>query len=223
MSAEMKWFEQIPLFLFGVSSLLPLINPVGTALILDRYFVGQDLRSRKSLSFTIVFYSFCLGLCTLFLGSWCLKFMGISTPTTQVAGGIVIAKMGLSMLNAKTETDSSTSGPDRNVRASLFYPMAFPLTLGPGGISTLIALSAHSHTPSLTETWMRMGVLSFSLLAVCVLTYFCFVYSASVIKRLGPSGSLVLNRLLAFLVFCVGIQMVVTGLGHLFPLLEIKT
>ncbi len=209
--------EQLPLFLLGISSLLPLINPIGTAFILDPYFANLDLKSRKEFSFAIAFYCLILGLGTLALGSWCLKFMGISIPTTQVAGGFVIAKMGLGMLTARSQENDDPKEGLANVRASLFYPMAFPLTLGPGSVSTLIALSAHAHSTDLSESWLHMGVLALSLLTVCVLTYFCFVYSRVIIERLGPSGSLVINRLLAFLVFCIGIQMIVTGLKHLFP------
>lgn len=213
----MSWLEHVPLFLLGVSSLLPLFNPLGAALIIDPYFETLDQSHRKTYSFKIVSYSLILGLCALYFGSWCLKFMGVSIPTTQIAGGIVIAKLGLGLLNAKRSEEALARGPTDKVENSLFYPLAFPLTLGPGCISTLIALSAHASSPAPKDTMMHLTAISLALIVVCAITYVCFVYSHLILRRIGPSGTLVVNRLLAFLVFCIGIQMVATGLSHLFP------
>lgn len=211
----MTLFEPTSIFLLGITSLLPLINPIGTALILNSFFAGQDLKGRKSYALSIVMYSFFLGLGALFLGSWCLKFMGISVSTTQLAGGIIIARMGLNLLSSKTETDKS-DGPLVDLKSSTFYPMAFPLTLGPGAISVLITLNAHAQSGSLSDTWLKLVALTLSLAFVCVVTYFCFVYSDKVISKIGTSGSLVANRLSAFLVFCIGVQMTLTAFKTIF-------
>lgn len=210
-------FDYLPLFLLAMSSLLPLVNPVGTALIIAPYFNKLNFQERKQCSLQIVFYSFLLGISALLLGSWCLKFMGISIAATQVAGGLLIAKMGLSLLNPVQQESGLVSDTTKGLEGETFYPLAFPLTFGPGCISAIITLSAHAHTESFGETWARLGVVAFALLFVCCITYFTFVYSPLVLKRIGSSGSLALNRLLAFLVFCIGIQMIATGLMHLFP------
>ncbi len=211
----MSLLEHTSIFLLGFTSLIPLINPIGTALILNPFFAGQDLKGRKSYALSIVLYSFFLGLGALLLGSWCLKFMGISVSTTQLAGGIIIARMGLNLLSSNTESDKS-DGPHVDLKSSTFYPMAFPLTLGPGCISVLITLDAHVQSASLSETWLKLAALTLSLFTVCVITYFCFVYSDKVISKVGTSGSLVANRLSAFLVFCIGVQMALTAIKSIF-------
>lgn len=207
--------ENIPLFFLGISSLLPLINPVGTALIINPYFTGKSNTDRRKDALIICVSCFVLGVATLLGGSWALKAMGISIPTTQMAGGILIARMGLEFLSDNRHKEPS--GPMKATEDSLFYPLAFPLTLGPGGISALITLSAHAHSDSTELLAMRMATLTAALFVVLVATYVCFAYSEVIIRRIGNSGSLVLNRLMAFLVFCVGIQMFVTGFGKSFP------
>lgn len=207
--------EFVTLFLLGFSSLLPLVNPIGTALIVNPVFAPFSIPERKALSMTVIVACLGLGLATLFGGSFCLKFMGVSIPTTQMGGGIIIARFGLSMLSS--EQHGSTTLVSGDVRQGLFYPLAFPITVGPGVIAVLITLSAHAHSGALAETFIRLFVLGASLLAVLTVTYFCLVYSGKVIARIGETGSLVLNRLMAFLVFCIGIQMLVTGLGRSFP------
>jgi len=212
----MNWLNQISLFVLGFSSLFPLINPIGTALIVNPWFKGLLPAERRRTSLAIALYSFGLGLAALFGGSWVLKFMGISVASTQMAGGLIIGRMGLALLNAGPKDDEDRDGR-RSLGDSLFYPLAFPLTLGPGGVSVLITLSAHAHVPDPAETFMRMAVLSISLLGTLIITWFCFVYSEVVIRRIGSSGSLVMNRLMAFIVFCIGIQMFVAGLQNSFP------
>jgi multiple antibiotic resistance protein len=207
--------EFVTLFLLGFSSLIPLVNPIGTALIVNPVFAPFGIQERKALSRDVVFACFGLGIATLFAGSWCLKFMGVSIATTQMGGGIIIARFGLSMLSSQKQESSSLISGD--VRSGLFYPIAFPITVGPGVIAVLITLSAHAHKGDFTEILIRLSTVGASLLVVLTVTYFCLVYSGKVIARIGETGSLVLNRLMAFLVFCIGIQMVVTGLGRSFP------
>jgi multiple antibiotic resistance protein len=212
----MDWFTHLSLLLLGISSVLPLINPVGTAIIMDPYFSGQTTRQRQANAAKIVIYCFALGIGTLLLGSWCLRFMGISVSSTQLAGGVLISRMGIGLLS-KDPDKADAQGAGRDISKSLFYPLAFPLTVGPGCVSVLITLSAHAHGADLSETLWRMLVLSFSYLIACALTFCCLAYSHFVTSRIGESGSMILNRLSAYLLFCIGVQMAVNGLRNTFP------
>lgn len=212
----MHWLEYVSLFTLGFSSMFPLINPVGTALIINPELSHDPLPVRKANSFRIVMICFVMGFVTLFVGSWFLRFMGISIPTTQMAGGILLARMGMMLLSVEGDTDSKGSNQS-DIGETLFYPLAFPLTLGPGGLATLITLSAHSHTTDMTETFINLGVIALSLATVLVITYFCFSYTRVLIEKIGHSGSRALNRLMAFVVFCIGIQMFVLGLTRTYP------
>jgi multiple antibiotic resistance protein len=133
----MEWTSLIALFALGFSSLLPLVNPVGTALIINPFFSQCTITERKKYAFTISMAAFGIGFCAVFLGSWVLKAMGVSISTTQMAGGFVIAHLGLSMLGKQSGPEDKTAPPE-NLEMAIFYPMAFPLTVGPGAISTLI-------------------------------------------------------------------------------------
>jgi multiple antibiotic resistance protein len=205
------WSTLLPTFLLGFSSLFPLINPVGTAFIVQPYFSELDDAARRRYVIRIVVICFVMGLVALHLGSYVLKLMGVSIPATQTAGGIVIAILGFNLLNS-AETSPADVQSGHKIDESIFYPLSFPLTLGPGGISTLIALSAHVHNPR--DNWLSVEMLAvtLSLLVVLVIAYFCFFNATKVVRRLGPNGSQVLNRLMSFLVFCIGIQMTFSGI-----------
>lgn len=201
----------LPTFLLGFSSLFPLINPVGTALIIQPYFSDLGGPSRKQHAFRIVLICFLMGFITLHLGSYILKFMGVSIPATQTAGGIVIAVLGFNLLNSQAASNDVEDGK-RNIDDSIFYPLSFPLTLGPGGLATLIALSAHVHSDGNNFLSPKMTAITLSLLVILAIAYFCFANTSMLVKRMGSNGSQVVNRLMSFLVFCIGIQMTFTGI-----------
>jgi multiple antibiotic resistance protein len=207
MGAQLSHF---PTFLLGFSSLFPLINPIGTAFIIQPYFANLDDATRRRHVTRIVLICFLMGLVALHVGSYVLKFMGVSIPATQTAGGIVIAALGFKLLNSAASNDSDLAATT-SIDNSIFYPLSFPLTLGPGGISTLIALSAHVHRAEDNMFSPAMIALTVSLIVVLVIAYFCFVNASKLVRKLGANGSEVLNRLMSFLVFCIGIQMAFTG------------
>lgn len=205
------------LFILGFSSLFPLINPIGTALILSGTFSRLTPKEKSQVAYTIVSFCFLMGLSALFLGSWFLKFMGISIAATRLGGGILIARMGLTLLSAENTNQQQDAGPI-DLQSQVFYPMAFPVTLGPGSIAALIALGAHAHTQSLSQTFANTGVFALSLIVVLAITYVCFMSSHFLLTRVGPTGAQVINKLMSFFLFCIGLQMIVTGILQAFPL-----
>lgn len=207
-----EWSKHLPIFMLAFSSLLPLVNPIGTALIIEPYFAGIEKSERRAVAFKIVFYCFVLGLVSLHTGSLILEFMGVSVSTTQLAGGLIIAKLGLGLLDKQDIKEDNSVG--FQLSDAIFYPLAFPLTFGPGCVSTIITLSAHAHN-EFTLLSINMVMISLALLVTLVMTYVCFVYAAELTQRIGKNGCMVLNRLLAFLVFCIGIQMAFNGLMHM--------
>ncbi|HEY6130853.1 MAG TPA: MarC family protein [Halioglobus sp.] len=197
-------------FLLGFSSLFPLINPIGAAFIIQPYFAHLDDAARKRHSLRIVLICFLMGLVALHLGSYILKLMGVSIPATQTAGGIVIAILGFNLLNSASAGNEDVIA-GTTTEENLFYPLSFPLILGPGSISTLIALSAHVHSPGENFWAPQMTAIALSLLVILVIAYFCFVHASRLVRKLGHNGSQVINRMMSFLMFCVGIQMTFVG------------
>jgi multiple antibiotic resistance protein len=204
----------------GFVSLFPPVNPPGSALMIDPLLRGLNSSERKSASLKITLYAFLICTTTIFIGSWIFKFFGISLPVVQVAGGILICKMGWSLLSSDDDGKGAQEtaqpvNPSEKVEDILFYPVSFPMTTGAGTISVLLTLSAHGHDNDLPVYLTNLSALIASIVLMCLLIYFCYSYTPGLIRRLGPRGSQVLNRLSAFLVFCVGIQIASEGLTSL--------
>jgi multiple antibiotic resistance protein len=210
----------VHLVFVGFVALIPPVNPVGTAVIVDPMLHGLDRASRKAAALRIALN--CLAICTgsLLLGGALLRAFGISLPVVQLAGGILICRMGWQLLSSgegqKEGQPASRSNEPGSVGRLLFYPLAFPMTTGAGTISVLLTLSAHAQTE---RTWSASlldgGALFAAIVLMCVVIYLSYAFTPALLRRLGPSGEEVLNRLGAFLVFCVGIQIAVGGIERL--------
>lgn len=208
------------LIFVGVVSLFPPVNPVGTALMVDPFLHSLNFRARRAASIKIALYCFFICITTLLIGTWLFRLFGISLPVVQVAGGILICKMGWELLSAKGEVTNSAqeANPEslsKSIENILFYPLAFPMTTGAGTISVLLTLSAHGESGDLTKHFVNLGALFVSVIIICAIIFLCYAYTPALLRLFGPRGGVILNRLSAFLVFCVGIQIGSNGVLHL--------
>lgn len=205
----------------GFFALFPPINPVGTALMVDPFLQGLSLQERKSAALKIATYGFLICGGTLLIGSWLFKLFGISLPVVQIAGGILICKMGWQMLSsdegiAESEAHGHAGKASANVEKMLFYPLSFPMTTGAGTISVLLTLSAQGRSNGMSSYVLNLASLFVAIALMCILIYFSYAYTQNVLRRLGGRGGLIVNRLSAFIVFCVGIQIGSEGILNLF-------
>ena len=212
-------------FLLSLTALLPLINPIGSALeflglVRDEPIAVYQHLARKIAITTVVFLTV-----IEFSGSFILSFFGISLPVVQMTGGIVIVATAWSLLfetdagaharkkNAEIEANESTTG-DR-LEDRIFYPFTFPITAGPGTVVVMLTLSAHASSNSLVETVARhIGI----VLAAAVLSasvYFCYAYAPRLIKAVSPSTVYGIFRVIAFILMCIGLQIAWNGIAML--------
>ena len=207
------------IFLLVFAAAFPIVNPAGSALIFLDLTRHAEQSTREELARRIAFYSFLVLTVSLFIGSYVLEFFGISVPALRVAGGIVVAAAGWKFLQEHESEDVT----DRNSEAATygdfsgmaFYPFTMPITTGPGTISVMIALgTSHSSRDALQH---RLEFDLAALLAnavIALLVYLCFAFAARVRTLLGNTGTTILLRLSAFILFCIGVQILWSGLAE---------
>ncbi|HXB90739.1 MAG TPA: MarC family protein [Puia sp.] len=206
--------------LIGFLSLFPAVNPVGSAFIVDPLLGGLSFPERKRAAKNIALYCFAICTVSALVGSWILRLFGLSIPIVQLAGGIMICRMGWMLLTSddQVKNDKEKAQPTRqtaNIDNILFYPIAFPMTTGAGTISVILTLSAHEDEHNILTHFLNLGSLVIAILLICILIYICYANTARIIHRLGPRGEQIVNRLSAFLVFCIGMQIGWSGIRAL--------
>jgi len=212
-------------FLLAFSALLPLINPLGSALVFLGLVGEAPPHIYRSLARRIAINTIIFLAVIELIGSALLNFFGISLPIVQVSGGTVIAAMGWSMLNEKN-AQASAEGKQAELEAptrtgtgyleqKIFYPFTFPITAGPGTLVVMLTLSAHASNPVLTRNVLdHIGV----FLAVVVLSgliYLCYAYAPKITTAISQSTAHGILRVIAFILLCIGVQIAWNGLSVL--------
>jgi multiple antibiotic resistance protein len=205
---------------FIVVALLPILNPAGQAPIFLNFTAQASLKLRNSIAKKVAIASFITLLVAMFIGSFVLRFFGISIPALQVGGGLLVVVTGWNLLSAEDPNQQSASTKSADIEEislgkllvdKVFYPMTFPLTVGPGSISVAIALGANSHS---REPRLLILLLSstIGLMIVSAVVYLSYRYSVRLVGFLGERGTNIFLRMSAFILLCLGVQIMWNGI-----------
>jgi multiple antibiotic resistance protein len=133
-------------------TLLPIINPIGTAPIFVATFGGNRAIAQR-LARQIAINSWFVMVASMLIGTHILALFGISLPVVRLGGGLLVAAAGWRMLHRTEDDDVHTAAAeeaatlnDTEIVRRSFFPMTFPLTTGPGTIAASIALGAQIPT-----------------------------------------------------------------------------
>ena len=212
--------------LVTVAALLPIVNPLGTAPIFLAMSADVPPEARHHLATVVARNAFVLMAGVLLIGSYVLAFFGISVPIVRVAGGLVLVSTGWRLLHTGDEPDRGGPAPaltdawERELARRGFYPLTFPLTVGPGSISVAITLGAREAGDPVARAVAAIGdVVGIAIVAVCV--YLSYRFATRLIQSLGETGTMVFLRLSAFVILCVGVAILWSGVvGLVEPLLR---
>ena len=208
-----------------ILSLIVLVNPFSALSIFLELTQGYTSRERRRTA-QITALSVCIIMTVfIFSGNWILKILSISTGSFQVGGGILVFLIAVSMMNSGSnpakpkigtqEHDEITVQPRPNMGAVAIVPLAMPLIIGPGGISTVIIhASAARHMNDLFAI-VAAGA------AISVICYLSLLAAAKVSRWLGETGLTVLNRIMGMLLAAVAVEIVIAGIRSLFPQLTV--
>jgi multiple antibiotic resistance protein len=210
-------------FLLVFLALLPIVNPPGSALLFLAITRRGSREQRTALARQIAIYAFFIMIAALYIGAFVLQLFGISVPVLRVAGGLVLALSGWRVLDAPRQRQEDAARADegsdaRDLAGMAFYPLTMPLTAGPGTVAVAIAIgtrgSGEESVPVAVLLSATLGAL-LAVLGITALVYLCYRFADRIQSALGESGSDALGRLFAFILICIGIQILWTGFAEL--------
>lgn len=200
-------------FILFYAALFPIVNPVGSApLFLGLTQFASD-KLRNTLARRVAINSFFLLLGSVFMGSHVLEFFGISLPVVRIGGGLVVTAFGWKLLNSDTRPDGGqTAQEEPSTIPDSFYPLTMPLTVGPGSIS--VAMTLGSQRPKVADlsvlAQLGCGAIA-GIVAIVATVYLCYRFAEATVAVLGKAGTNVVVRLSAFIMLCIGIQIIWSG------------
>lgn len=198
-------------FLGGIISLITITNPPSKIPLFISLTQGMsDARKIEQAKWAGI-YAAAIMLVSLISGNVLLALFGISYGAMRVAGGLVVAAIGYQMLfGGNTPNRAPIVRRDKDDYA--FFPIAMPGIAGPGtiavviGISTEIAEISDYIDMAIAFFWTTLAIVCTAMASWAVMRY-----SEMLTKRLGPSGTLVLGKLMGFLLICIGVQFMGSG------------
>ena len=213
--------------LLAFPALFSIINPIAGAFIFRGATSDRTHDERVKLARRVGLYSFLVMLVALWAGSYVLALFGVTLAALRIAGGVVVALFAWELLGApeKREGRKQEQADDAGPAVAedvAFFPLTLPFTTGPGTIAVAVALGAGDHRMSgaWAGFYVGTGLAAAAMAAAIWLTY---SYADRLSDLLGRTGSKTVTRLSAFMLLCIGVQMLITGVEDVLgPLLEAR-
>ncbi len=210
-------------FLLGFSSLFSIINPIGGALIFDGFTKEFSPEDRVMMAASVGFYSLLIMFGALWGGTYGkLHFFGVSIAALRIAGGTVVASSGWQLLisgdpHADQKNHERHEGPESGDGDPLqlaFFPLTLPFTTGPGTIAVAITIGAERPSSGAGFVAFFLGT-SLAAVTNAAIIWIAYRFADRLTRFMGATARQVIVRLTAFLLMCIGVQILVTAVGDL--------
>lgn len=196
-------------------ALFAIMNPITNLPVFLSVTDGLTPADQRKVAAKTATYCLVLGGAFAAVGSQTLGLFGISVDDLRVAGGLVVLMIGLNMLSGKeTTAHHGTEGEKQSYpkpETVAFYPLAFPILVGPGTITTLILYAHHITKP--VDAIVYAGV----FLGVLFLLFVTFWNAAALAKRLSDNARVIMSRFMGMILSAIAISMIADGLKVLLP------
>ncbi|UTG74014.1 MarC family protein [Neisseria subflava] len=201
---------------------LVLINPFSALSIYLDLTQNHSTKEKRRIARTAALAVFIVIIVFALGGGILLKVLGISVGSFQVGGGILVLLIAISLMNGNdnpakpkidphSEEHQSAQQVHRNEKAIAVVPIAIPITIGPGGISTVIIYS------SAAKNYSDIALIIIAGFLVSLICYFILVVAGRISKRLGNTGLTILNRIMGMMLAAISVEIIVAGLKSIFP------
>lgn len=200
-----------------IVAMIVMMNPLGSlSIFLDLTRKTSRASQRKVALHSGVAVVIIMVL-TVWTGQQILEVLGITLPSFRFAGGIILLLMGLSMLQSKESPVNHTSAEDAAARereSIAVVPLALPIIIGPGAISTLI-IAGTDYPTLLNKIQMSMACLLLAF-GMCFILFF----GHAIAKVVGQSVIKVVTRIMGMIIMSIAVGMLAEGLIGLLPSLS---
>jgi len=198
----------IEFFILCVSSLFTVVDPLGNVPIFISMTEDYSPKERNIISLKAIFFSFIVLILFALLGEFIFSFYNITIHSFRIAGGLLLFKISLDMLESKRSRTKTTPKEEKEAEekdAIAFTPLAIPLIAGPGSIATIMILASESNSNNDNFT------IFFALILVLLITLLIFRISDIISKRLGRSGLRIMKRLMGLILMVISIEFILKG------------
>ena len=198
-----------PYLLGGLLALMSISNPLSKIPLFVSLTDDLSDPARRAVAIKACLYGFAMLTFTLFFGVLILEAFGISYGALRIAGGLTIALLGYRMLFGYGYVDLSAQHAKRNVA---IFPLALPAISGPGAFAVVIGISTEiAELRTAVDKAIAYAATVTSILITCIAIWLTYRSARYIAKVTGPDAMEAITRLFGFLLVCIGVQFVGSG------------
>ncbi len=200
---------ELPALITAFTTMFIIIDPPGLAPVFIALTQGMSAAQRRVIAIRACIISAVLMIVFLLMGEAVLGFIGISMDAFRIAGGILLFLTALDMLFQKRQArreENAAEGQAEHEDDPSVFPLALPLIVGPGAITTIILLAGEA--TGAADVAAIVGV----LLAVLLIVLLAFLAAPAIERALGKTGLNIVTRVLGMLLAALAVQFVLDGL-----------
>lgn len=190
--------------LVAIASITAVMNPASTTAVFTALTDGMNPGERQKVIRTTIKISFIVLVFFALTGQLIFSIFNITVPAFQIAGGILLVTVATGMLGSRGE--SYQDGDQENIA---IVPLSFPLSCGPGTITTVILLTSAG---ALSLIAVFLGIT-----AALGVSYVGMLYGPRIFAFIGEAGLRVVPKLMAVIVLAIAIQFIISGIAEAMP------
>ncbi len=200
---------ELPAIIAAFTTMFIILDPPGLVPVFIALTQGMTAEQRRAIAIRACIVAGVLMLLFLFVGEAVLGFIGISMDAFRIAGGILLFLTALDMLFQRRQArraDNAAEGQAEHHDDPSVFPLALPLIVGPGAITTIILLAGNATSAA------DFGAIAGVLMAVLLITFLAFLIAPTIERALGKTGLNIVTRVLGMLLAALAVQFVLDGL-----------
>jgi len=199
-------------FILCFSSLFALINPIGIVPIFISITEDHTQEEKNKIAFKAVIFAFFVLIIFSLIGDLIFSFYGITIHAFRVAGGIILFKISLDMIESKRSRTRTTPIEEKEAEEKneiAYSPLGVPLIAGPGSIASMMILSSES------SQWSHRINFFLALGCVLLITLLIFKLSKYLSKTFGRSGLRIMQRVMGLILMVISIEFIFKGIEQI--------
>lgn len=196
-------------------TIFAIMNPFTNLPLFLALTTGLSVAEQRTLAVKITVFSAIMCAVILLAGQAIISFFGITVDQFKIAGGAVLASIAWSMLHGESiaphEGSDEEKGHLRDLSGLAFYPLTFPMIVGPGTIAALIVSSGHAADAG------SLGAIGAIVAVILAILFVVLFFAAQIGKLLSDTMRVITTRLMSMILLAISVEMIVAGLIVLLP------
>ena len=192
--------EVLSFALLAVTSLIAVVEPGSNIAIYLSLTEGLSAEDKRRIVAKAMKISFFVLAFFALAGQLVFSIFNITISAFQIAGGVLLVDVALRMLHP-----SKYEYAREELEDIAIVPLAFPLTAGPGSITTVMLLMSQANG------WVEWPFVFAAILASVLISYVGMTYAGRLSSSLGTEGLHVVTRIMAIIVLAIAVQFLING------------